>query len=126
MKLPKKIKRKWLRALRSGTYKQAKGTLYRPESAGFCCLGVLQHCVSGGSVEVEEGSDDDFRESPSFEWYKQQGIEVGASGRTVDDAHETALMKMNDGGFDWQGKKIGPKRFKRIADWIEKNIETTD
>lgn len=34
------IKKKWLEALRSGKYKQAKETL-KDNSGKFCCLGVL-------------------------------------------------------------------------------------
>lgn len=41
-KLPKKFKEKWLKALRSGEYKQSTGFLteqYEGES-NYCCLGV--------------------------------------------------------------------------------------
>lgn len=34
------VKRAWLKALRSGKYKQTKGIL-RSKTGGFCCLGVL-------------------------------------------------------------------------------------
>lgn len=34
------IKRKWVDALRSGKYKQARGKL-KNRAGGFCCLGVL-------------------------------------------------------------------------------------
>lgn len=125
MKMPKAIKRKWLRALRSGTYKQARGTLYKKETAGFCCLGVLQHCVSGGMVEVEDDAEDFFRETPSPQWYKQNGIVVAEN--VLDDDDQETLMKMNDGQVNINNGKItGCKGFKVIADWIEKNIGTTD
>ena len=38
------IKEKWVRALRSGEYKQAEQSLRReitPGTMGYCCLGVL-------------------------------------------------------------------------------------
>jgi len=35
----KNIKR-WLKALRSGEYRQAKAELYNEETNAFCCLGV--------------------------------------------------------------------------------------
>lgn len=121
MKMPKAIKRKWLRALRSGTYKQAKHRLYDHQTAGFCCLGVLQHCVSGGMVEMEEeveGSEDEAFSCPSTEWYDKQGIELQHNYESYhSDDQETKLMRMNDSG---------KKSFKFIADWIEKNIQTTD
>lgn len=34
-----KIKKRWIKALRSGKYKQTKGVLHNED--GFCCLGVL-------------------------------------------------------------------------------------
>lgn len=39
-KMNPEIKARWVAALRSGEYKQAKKTL-RSTSGGFCCLGVL-------------------------------------------------------------------------------------
>lgn len=116
MKMPKKIKRKWLKALRSGTYRQGKDVLYNPDTVRFCCLGVLQHCVSGGSVEVSGIRSTYFKGRPSVRWYVDNGIEVTAINSYSVDEDETELIKMNDGG----------KRFSRIADWIEKNIQTTD
>lgn len=110
MKLPKKVKAKWLKALRSGEYRQAQHTLYKPETAGFCCLGVLQHCMSGGKVEVYE--DGSYFSTPSYEWYKSIG---GVNCYNSDI--ETELMKMNDD----RGCK-----FKTIANYIEKHVETTD
>ena len=37
---------KWIAALRSGKYKQAKERLYDPETGGFCCLGVYCQVIS--------------------------------------------------------------------------------
>ena len=37
--LKKKIKKKWLKAMRSGKYKQTTQSLH--DSKGYCCLGVL-------------------------------------------------------------------------------------
>lgn len=36
----KRVKKKWVQALRSGKYKQTIGQLY-DDGDGFCCLGVL-------------------------------------------------------------------------------------
>lgn len=38
VRLPKKFKEKWIKALRSGKYKQDTGQLQT--SMGYCCLGV--------------------------------------------------------------------------------------
>jgi hypothetical protein len=48
-KLPKNVKAKWVKALRSGKYEQTQGRLKRdcPDAvypAGFCCLGVAVEC----------------------------------------------------------------------------------
>lgn len=42
--MKKSVKKKWLKALRSGEYSQTSGTLRRKSNDGvtsFCCLGVL-------------------------------------------------------------------------------------
>ena len=112
MKLPKKIKAKWLKALRSGTYIQGKYTMYNPATAGFCCLGVLQHCTSGGKVEISTIDPDMFSSCPSSEFFAS----IGAIG-AYSSSEEADLITMNDDDG---------KSFKAIANWIEKNIETTD
>lgn len=113
MELPKKIKRKWLKALRSGEYAQTKGTLTNGKG-GFCCLGVLQHCVDNGQCEVDV--DNNYRVVPSKAWYAEHGIKHGS----WKDKDIQTLVEMNDG---WQEKQAN---FKEIADYIEANIKTTD
>lgn len=55
------IKQKWLDALRSGEYEQAKGALRKQDDEGndlFCCLGVLCDIVAKGDwVEAQEYDD---------------------------------------------------------------------
>jgi len=36
------LKRKWIKALRSGKYKQGRGQLWRKSDNSYCCLGVLE------------------------------------------------------------------------------------
>jgi hypothetical protein len=43
LKMNPEWKEKWLKALRSGEFKQCKGTLY--SNGAFCCLGVLAEIV---------------------------------------------------------------------------------
>ena len=116
MKLPKAIKAKWLKALRSGKYKQTKQTLYNPKTKGFCCLGVLQH-VTHGNCEGPSRDDVDsgyaYGGLPSDGYWKA----IGATG--ADWGHgsiyhaSSTLSKKNDSGSS----------FKTIANWIEKNVE---
>ncbi len=50
------VKRKWLKALRSGDYPQTHGILHDEE--GFCCLGVLcDLAVEGGVVDPPKKID---------------------------------------------------------------------
>lgn len=51
----KEIKAKWIQALRSGKYKQAIGSLRKPD--GFCCLGVLcdLHSKETGNPWEDDG-----------------------------------------------------------------------
>lgn len=51
----REIKRKWVAALESGEYKQTQNRLYDPATKGFCCLGVLQHVLLDGKVQVVDG-----------------------------------------------------------------------
>lgn len=126
IRMPKKILNKWLKALRSGEYTQAKGTLHDPETGGFCCLGVLQHCVDGG---VEYHKHKSFC-MPSRAWLEDAGIifqdEVTANINNVpmEDMVSTclspylpSLQRMADTAND------NGKSFKKIADAIEKCAE---
>jgi hypothetical protein len=115
--LDKKIKQKWLKALRSGKYRQTRtGQLYSESSNAYCCLGVLQHCLTG---EVEDDS------SPSTEWYeKHLGVQL--------DDNDLRLFKVaKNNGACWlrtpEEKLIrlndnNKKNFSQIADWIEENL----
>lgn len=125
MKLPKKIKNKWIKALRSGKYKQTEGRLYDPETKGFCCLGVLQECVTG-QVELNYGDDPPdytFAGMPSRMFMEGIGVELEQLEQShpdtkccsvMQDKHLSDLVEMNDDGHS----------FEAIADYIEKNVET--
>jgi hypothetical protein len=115
MKMPIELKDKWVKALRSGKYKQGRGILYNPEEKSFCCLGVLEHICLDGNVELyTTGADTShpgsFRGSPSSEFYDEYGIDIHEI--------EGRLVCMNDGS---SGGK--PKSFRTIANYIVKNIK---
>jgi hypothetical protein len=116
VKLPSKIKEKWVKALRSGKYIQGKKALYRPEEATFCCLGVLEHLCLGGKVEYfanADGTFSRFRATPSRDFYDYIGADaVNCWAGSV----ESNLMAYNDNG----------KSFTEIADYIEENVGVTD
>ena len=86
-----KIKRKWVKALMSGEYRQGKGQLYR--RGRFCCLGVLAHCNGVPTAKIAEGgnellgSDADFNDLPTFE---------------VSEKVQTELATLNDFGVPFE------------------------
>jgi hypothetical protein len=93
----KTIKAKWVKALRSGKYRQAQDVL-RSDSGAYCCLGVLRSVMHKGS-SLKKGDEEylhpDHKKEAGLS-YKQQG----------------QLATMNDEG----------KTFSQIADYIEKKL----
>lgn len=110
--MDKTIAFKWIEALRSGKYKQAKGAMRVKQKDGsyaYCCLGVLRHEVLGKkNAALDSG-----------------GQKIGVlSSRDVKDCElisynpyieqkDLRLSELNDNG----------KSFKYIANLIEKNWE---
>lgn len=104
-----KLKRRWVRALRSRKYKQGREQLR--DGNKFCCLGVLCDLVPGrkwadtGAVTIR--SSRYFSTAPSF---------------LVENGAQENLIAMNDGSRG-DANPIGTKRtFATIATWIEKNL----
>lgn len=110
MKLNKALKQKWLRALRSGRYKQAPNALKK--DGAYCCLGVLANVAGckwkagpdGGlqpilkGKSIGSGEDKEMYLRPDF---------CGIRRRKQDK-----LANMNDEG----------KSFREIADAIERTL----
>ena len=76
------IKEKWLKALRSGEYKKARGVLHNPITGGHCCLGVLdiQTCLGGTGGLLND----------------EQLKHVG-----MTDIEQNALTRLNDKTAGW-------------------------
>jgi hypothetical protein len=112
----KELKRVWVEALRSGKYKQTKGTLHNLNNGGFCCLGVAAD-VWGLATPEKMGTFTLWHEGPS-EVYDLLDDTVGKAPCTGRDGVERldrhpALregIEMNDDG----------KSFVEIADMIER------
>ena len=111
-KLPKEFKADWLKALRSGKYKQGIGRLEQSDGNGkgkltYCCLGVAckmlyrKERITGTIIE-----DGAYLNVPDI-------LRGGASENRI----VAELTEMNDG--DENGNNMS---FKKIADWIEKNL----
>jgi hypothetical protein len=118
--MDKKLKAKWVKALTSGRYKQAREALKEESDLplgkpGYCCLGVLL-TVSGkgswhnGAYDIGSGEDAITCEG-----------DLGLKGRKllgITDRAETKLILMNDGS----GVSKPQASFKEIAAWIRKNL----
>jgi len=101
-KMDRNFKRRWLRALRSGKFKQTRKRLKGPR--GFCCLGV--------ACEIAKPGTDWKTERHPYALSEQ--LSVGfASKIKLDEAAENKLIALNDSGH---------YNFDKIADFIEENL----
>lgn len=111
--MKKQLKTKWVKALRSGLYRQTAGVLANEEGTAFCCLGVLAD-IQGCLWKDKANSDGDLLPiNPSSGRIVGDGLishRAFSGGLSQDVQNE--LSQLNDDG----------KPFARIADWIEKNI----
>jgi hypothetical protein len=103
-KLPEDFKQKWVAALRSGEFQQAKECLYDIHTNSYCCLGVACR-VAGYSGELPAHD--------AGEWIANDAVFIPKAIRG-NDSNEVVeiLSKMNDSGV----------RFTEIADYIEQNL----
>lgn len=115
IKLPANTKRAWVKALRSGEFKQTTGSLMKTLSGivgggtAYCCLGVLcrtmrvpvsiigDHCTIVGNGILSEESR----------------VEQCLNQEFNDEPLENYLTDLND---------HKNRSFKQIASWIERNL----
>ena len=121
--MPKRLWKKWDKALRSGEYNQAEGVLYDPESCGFCCLGVLQHVADRGKVQVfENQEEEEFMKLPTQDWLKYFGIKFKNEDRNVVVTPFLPSFKCSaDEANDCYNKTLP-----EIADAIAECVQFTD
>jgi hypothetical protein len=103
----KTIKKYWVKALRSGLFRQARGVLEgvnEDGEIGYCCLGVLK-TVCDKKLKKDPIGD---------ELLSVQSLKL--IGLTIEQQQK--LSAMNDG--DWNG--TGAKSFDQIANYIEKHL----
>jgi len=135
--MPKAVKERWLKALRSGEYKQGQGML-RDAEGGYCCLGVLVQELDG-KIPTTDGCSFSM---PTMNFLKRHGIIVigrapyseefkgSATIRVTEpscfsvfcDKPDTAttLPDLNDGN-EYNGR--APYTFEQLADIIEEQVE---
>jgi hypothetical protein len=107
------LKAKWVKALRSGEYKQARAALIDGDGMGgrsFCCLGVLCDVLgTQWDLEAAEGVYDGMQVRAPCGWYlSREMLEAVA----LDENTQRTLAKMNDNGGT----------FAIIAEHIERNL----
>ena len=118
--MDKKIKAKWLKALRSGDYDQTEGALCRvlDTGAAYCCIGVLVEIVRGediwedtaiGSTALAMGNGPRYTPNESF--YGEVGIKEGYD-ESLGRKTISKVIALNDNG----------KSFEEIAEVIEKEL----
>jgi hypothetical protein len=134
--MKKRIKDKWVNALRSGEYKQGRNALMKMgddgKPAGYCCLGVLCDLYANS----KEGKEIGAKWEPSGYLNEQRflGTTTYLPARVMDWAgletsnplipkgrsgNKTSLAQLNDGE---DAEHIGAKTFKQIATVIEKYL----
>lgn len=123
VRLPKKFKAKWIKALKSGKYKQGEGQLCNSDAFGnesFCCIGVacrLQHPRFEQTAGLVSKKNYDY--VGSVENNKIPKILKGSHVTLDSDFNPVVkkLVSMND-GVNGETKKT----FTQIANWIAKNL----
>lgn len=96
----KRLKAKWVKALRSGEIKQARAALLT-ESGGMCCIGVLGRLCGLSDKFLLENAG------------AVGGVGFGALEREIPRHVVDILVEMND-GKKWHGWRS----FKQIAAYI--------
>lgn len=107
------VKARWVEALRSGRYTQARGAL-RDAAGGHCCLGVLADIAGidwSTQTKAEPYGDVFFVGLEGDRLYERCGL--GPSSKPAQ------LARMNDGV---EPGRDAPASFAEIADWIEANL----
>lgn len=92
--MDERVKKLWVKALRSGKYVQAEG--YLKTGGGFCCLGVL---CDLHSKETKHGWDDDCLSYMEYDHMPPPEVLFWA-GLYGDDALDD-LTDLNDNGCDF-------------------------
>jgi hypothetical protein len=112
------IKAKWLEALRSGKYQQAREKLY--DRGSYCCLGVLCRAIGAEFQEFNEPDDDRYYDNAPV----LDGINLADS-----DAQELSRSFLRRVGLseEVQGRLIimnddQQAPFLTIAEYIEKSL----
>jgi hypothetical protein len=109
----RKLKAKWLRALRGGSYRQAAKVLANDAGTKFCCLGVLAD-IQGCTWKIGDNGDG--------------LVPVNKANRAIVPASDDYLPPARAGRLSFEQQGIltemndDGKSFKQIAAFIEANL----
>jgi hypothetical protein len=119
-----KLKAAWVKALRSGNYKQGQNKLYANEPganrASYCCLGVLCRVI-----ERSEDPEHEKLQKLVDAWRDQSTVHevseklcagFGLARRLKADVAETVEARLI-----WINDANGAS-FRKIADWVEEHL----
>lgn len=104
-KLPKRFKEKWVKALRSGKYKQGNYKLYNKAQDNFCCIGVAEVICGNELFNIDRRSVLNKKESKLPKQFYNK------------DDNDVSIMTNNLINFNDSGKS-----FKWIASYIERYL----
>lgn len=110
IRLPKRFKERWIKALRSGKYKQGTMMLYNKETDCYCPLGV-----AGVLCGIEPERMNCYATLESFE---EENIPIALSTRIITLEKQYNLIVEKIIGFSDREKKS----FNWIAGWISRNL----
>lgn len=119
--MSKKQWRKWKKSLLDGTFKQGINILYNPRSKRFCCLGVLEYCLTNGEVEVYPGGRD-YMEVPTLSFLRNNGVYF--LSRTNGAAVTPYLPSIGQDAAT--ANDSGHYNFAQLAEILEKHVAFTD
>ena len=106
------FKKIWVKALRSGKYKQTTHILRN--TFGFCCLGVACDLFKEKHQKWEKSNFIYNFKNEKNHSYNQNYIPRSLARKIgIDNSNQECLSRLND---------INRFSFKKIADYIEKNL----
>jgi len=120
--LDPEFKTKWVAALESGEYPQARQQLYNP-GVGYCCLGVA--CVVAGAA-FKDNCEGELRAVLNGKIISDENTSLAGNFMQeigLTDMEQTELYRMNDGFLpEDDDKHIPCHSFKKIAAYIKENL----
>lgn len=117
----KRIMKKWVKALKSGKYKQGEGAL-KNRAGGYCCLGVLT-CLYNKEKNARIRLVGESYPPPKVrDWAGL--LSVSPKFYSKEFKEQVSLPQINDGGVTSKLENIRAGSFSEIADIIETHWES--